>query len=376
VPEGGGRKEGREEVSAISIRTLEGGGDAALFFWRGLDSRRRCWYNGRLSGFVPAGTARTGNAGVPRPRGGGGMVRRYELAGGKIVESQNEQSPILVYINPSDAEKKYLTEDLKLDEHTLTSSLDPDELSRLEFEPEHVALIFKRPKNYAACDNFLFRVSSLGLFLFKDKLVVLLAEDIPLFEGKPYVRGLSLPKVMLSLLYRSIFHFIEHLKIINMLSDSLEQKINASMENKYLLNLFILEKSLVYYLNAINSNTMVIEKIKNNIAKIGIDGDTQEFLDDIFIENNQCYKQAEIYSNILSGLMDARAGIVGNNLNVLMKTLNIITICIMMPTLVVSIFSMNIDFPLQHHPLAFLFVLSLAVISGIGFLFFWKRKKW
>ena len=114
------------------------------------------------------------------------MVRRYEMANGKIVESQNDQSPILVYINPSEAEKKHLTEEWKLDEHTLNSALDPDELSRLEFEPEHVALIFKRPKNYSAGDNFLFKVSSLGLFLFKDRLVVVLAEDIPLFEGKPY----------------------------------------------------------------------------------------------------------------------------------------------------------------------------------------------
>jgi magnesium transporter len=125
--------------------------------------------------------------------GGVGMVRRYELANGKIVESQNDQSPILVYVNPSDAEKKFLTEELKLDEHTLISSLDPDELSRLEFEPEHMALIFKRPKSYASCDNFLFRVSSLGIFLFKERLVVLLSEDIPLFEGKPFMRGLSLP---------------------------------------------------------------------------------------------------------------------------------------------------------------------------------------
>jgi len=305
------------------------------------------------------------------------MVRRYELAGGKLVESQNESSPIRVYVNPVEAEKRYLINELKLDEHTLNSSLDPDELSRLEFEPEHVALIYKRPKNYAACDNFLFRVSSLGLFLFKDKLVILLAEDIPLFEGKPFVRSHSLPKAMLSLLYRSVFHFVEHLKVINMLSDSLEQKINASMENKYLLNLFVLEKSLVYYLNAINSNTMVIEKIRNNAARIGIDADTQEFLDDLIIENNQCYKQAEIYSNILSSLMDARAGIVGNNLNVLMKTLNIITITIMMPTLVVSIFSMNVSLPLAHaHPLSFWLVVGLAALSGIGFLVFWKRRKW
>jgi len=149
------------------------------------------------------------------------------------------------------------------------------------------------------------------------------------------------------------------------------------MENKYLLNLFILEKSLVYYLNAINSNAMVIEKIKNNTIKIGIDSDTQEFLDDLLIENSQCFKQAEIYSNILSSLMDARASIVGNNLNVLMKTLNIITITIMMPTLVVSIFSMNVSLPLLHdHPLSFWLVLGLAMLSGVGFLFFWKRKKW
>jgi magnesium transporter len=304
------------------------------------------------------------------------MVRTYRLTDGKISECQDEQSPILVYINPSEAEKKYLTDELKLDEHTLNSSLDPDELSRLEFEPDHLALIFKRPKNYSACDNFLFKVASLGLFLFKDRLVILLSEDIPLFEGKLFGRGMSLPRLMLTLIYRSIYHFIEHLKIINMLSDSLEAKINASMENKYLLNLFILEKSLVYYLNATNSNAMVIEKIKNNAGKIGIDADCQEFLDDILIENNQCYKQAEIYSNILSGLMDARASIVGNNLNVLMKTLNIITITIMMPTLVVSIFSMNVPFPLQHHPLAFFFVMGLAVVSGFGFMLFWKRKKW
>ncbi len=305
------------------------------------------------------------------------MVRKYELAGGKIVESQNDLCPIRVYVNPSDAEKKFLVEEWKLDEHTLNSSLDPDELSRLEFEPDHVAVICKRPKNYAACDNFLFRVSSLGLFLFRDKLIVLMAEDVPLFEGKPFVRWHSLPKVMLSLLYRSIFHFVEHLKIINMLSDSLEQKINASMENKYLLSLFILEKSLVYYLNAINSNAMVIEKIKNNAGKIGIDGETLEFLDDVIIENTQCYKQAEIYSNILSSLMDARASIVGNNLNVLMKTLNIITITIMMPTLVVSIFSMNVRLPLAHgHPLSFWLVLGLALLSAFGFLFFWKRRKW
>ena len=104
--------------------------------------------------------------------------------------------------------------------------------------------------------------------------------------------------------------------------------------------------------------------------------DHLEILDDIIIENNQCYTQAEIYSNILAGLMDARVSIVSNNLNMLMKTLNIITIGIMVPTLVVSAFSMNVSIPMQHNPLAFWIIMGLAIFSVIVFMLFWKFKKW
>jgi magnesium transporter len=74
--------------------------------------------------------------------------------------------------------------------------------------------------------------------------------------------------------------------------------------------------------------------------------------------------------------MDARASIVSNNLNVLMKTLNIITIGIMVPTFVVSAFSMNVDIPLEHHPWAFAIIMGLAILSVITFLLFWRYKKW
>jgi magnesium transporter len=147
------------------------------------------------------------------------------------------------------------------------------------------------------------------------------------------------------------------------------------MDNRYLLNLFTLEKSLVYYLNAINSNGLLIERMRNTCAKIGIQGEELEYLDDILIENNQCFKQAEIYSNVLSGLMDARASIVSNNLNVLMKTLTMITIAIMVPTFVVSAFSMNVTIPLERHPYAFYIIMSLAATSVLSFLAIWRIKK-
>jgi len=304
------------------------------------------------------------------------MVKKYQLLSGKICEVQEGPASISVYSKPADSEKAFLTGELGIDEHTLQSALDPDEISRLEFEAEHVAIILKRPKNYSAEDRFLFKVASMGLFLFKEQLIIVAAEDVPLFDHKVFARVTALSEIVLKLLYRSIYHFNEHLRIINLITESLEQKINAAMENKYLLNLFILEKSLVYYLNAINANAMLITKMRNYSAKIGFNADCIEFLDDILIENNQCSRQAEIYSNILSSLMDARASIVGNNLNVLMKTLNIITIGIMVPTFVVSLFSMNVKIPLEEHPLAFFFIFALAMAAVAGFFLFWKYKKW
>ena len=305
------------------------------------------------------------------------MLRTLKITDGKLAETLPESADVLVYIAPDEAERRHLIDQLKIDEHTLNSSLDVDELSRLEFEPDHTAMILKRPKNYSSEDNFVFKVVSTGLFLFKDRLIAVVAEDAPLFEGKPFLKIRSLPDLILKMIYRAIFHFEEHLKVINMISGSLEQQINTAMENRHLLNLFTLEKSLVYYLNAINTNRMLIEKLKANAARIGFTPENLEYLDDIVIENNQCHEQASIYSNILASLMDARASIVANNLNVLMKTLNIIVIAIMLPTLMVSIFSMNVALPIpqEQYLWPFWLVVALAMGSAGVVAWIWRHKR-
>jgi magnesium transporter len=304
------------------------------------------------------------------------MRKQYRIADRRLVEARDDECSITVFANPDESEKKHLIDDLKLDEHTVNSALDPDELSRLEFEPEHLAVIFKRPKNYSGADQFFFRVSSAGAFLFKDRMVIVVPEDVPLLDNAQTVRINSLGDLILKLIARSIIHFREHLKVISMISDELQKEINTAMGNKQLINMFTLQKSLVYYVNSISSNGAVLEKLKNNAAKIGFSTEEIEILDDILIENSQCYKQADIYSNILASLMDARASIVSNNLNVLMKTLNIITICIMVPTLVVSAFSMNVTIPMAKYPHAFWIIMGLAVVSVAALVLYWRYRKW
>jgi len=298
-----------------------------------------------------------------------------EIFEGKLRDTQDENAPVTIYVNPSEEEKKFLVNQMKIDEHTLQSALDPDELSRLEYEPEHIAIIFKIPRNYAVENQFMFKVNSIGAFLYHNRLILVVSDETFIQDHIRIIKVTTLRSVILKLLYRSIYHFREHLKIITTISDDIQYKINQAMENRQLINLFSLQKSLVYYQNSIGSNGVLIEKIKYNALKIGYTNEDIETLDDIAVENSQCYKQAEIYSNILASLMDARVSIVSNNLNVLMKNLNIITIGIMVPTMVVSIFSMNVRIPLGTHPHAFVIIMGMALFSVFLFFFLWRYRR-
>ncbi|MGN1057911.1 MAG: magnesium transporter CorA family protein, partial [Candidatus Avelusimicrobium sp.] len=278
--------------------------------------------------------------------------------------------------NPTVEEQRFLVDSYQIDEHTLASALDPDELPRLEFEPEHIVTIYKRPKNYSGKDQLEFKVASVGMFLFEDKLIVVLAEDIPLFVGKRFLAVSTIKEIFLKLVYNSISHYVEHLRIIHMISEEIEDKMTEAMDNTYLFNLFSLEKSLVYYAEAITSNGFVFEKMRNLSARIGFDEKDEEMLDDIIVENMQCKTQADIYSNILAQLLGARASIVSNNLNLLIKKLNVITIWMMVPTLVVSAYGMNVALPMSQHPHAFWMLMGICLILIWLVMIFWRHKNW
>lgn len=301
------------------------------------------------------------------------MKQTYQISERVVAPCAEGQGPIVLYAQPNDDERRFLVNELKIDDHTLASALDPDELARVEFEPEHVALIYKRPRNYSSGQQLMFGVTSTGIFLFKDRLRVVIGDDATPFEGGVRQRVDSLPGVLLRLLARTVVHFREHLRAINMVSDEVQGEINKAMENKHLIGMFSLEKSLVYYAHALQSNGALLDKLKYNAAKIGFTSDELEMLDDLIIDNNQLARQAEMSSNILASLMDARASIVANNINVLMKRLNVITIAIMVPTLVVSAFSMNVPLPMQDRPWAFYVIHVVALLSAGAFLYIWKK---
>jgi len=308
------------------------------------------------------------------------MVKHYKLQAGRVVVAEKHEAQITMLVSPDQEEINSLIKVSGLDEHTISSAFDVEELARLEHEDDYTAIIFKKPKSYNAEDQFLFRVTSFGIFIYAEKIIILSDAVLPLVDEKRFFRITSLNMFVLKLINYSTYHFGEHLRIIGRVNDELEAKLVSSVGNKYLLYMFGLCKSLVYYLDAISSNQTVLRKLQNSRNLVFTETE-KDLLDDIYIETSQCLRQTENLSNILSSMMDSRASIVNNNLNSLMKTLTVLTVGIMVPTFVVSFFSMNILYPFNlgleaENPYSFWIILFLVVLATSTFLFIYKRNKW
>ncbi len=269
------------------------------------------------------------------------MHKRFDIVDKSIVLSNSEDNTIDFYLNPDDAEKQNILKSLDFDEHTLSSALDADEVSRIEFEPGYTFILWKHPNNYSFENQLQFNVSSLGIVLTRKKIVLILTDDYTLYDRREFNKVNSLNDYLLKILFYTIRHYTEHIKAIRQMSRELENKISSSLENKYLIQMFNLSESLVYYLNAISMNNTVLIKLRNNAEKMGFTAEEIEFIEDLSIENNQCYKQAEIYSTVLGGLMDARGNLVNNNMNILLKRLTVINVIFLPLNLIASIGGMS-----------------------------------
>ncbi|MGE0387310.1 MAG: magnesium transporter CorA family protein [Gammaproteobacteria bacterium] len=271
------------------------------------------------------------------------MIQRYALSGGELQPVDTERAPIEICINPDEAERRRIKDEFHLDDHELTSALDPDEVSRLEIHGDHLLVIWKQPRNYSVEDAFFFDVGSLGLVLAGERLLILATEQ-PTLGGltpRPAAPPGTAFEVVLRLLLNSVHHYLGHLKVIKMIARELQQKINTSLENEHLIRMFNLSESLVFFVNAIHSNGAVLARLRNHAERQGMPAPIVAALEDLVIENNQCYKQAEIYSNVYSALMDARGNLVNNNMNVLLRNLTVINVVFLPLNLIASIGGMS-----------------------------------
>jgi len=291
------------------------------------------------------------------------MKAFFDIKQGTLVPSDDAAAKVVVYTTPDETEKQELVTALDLPRHDVESALDPDEISRIEFTPDYTYVIWKRPNSVTYDQQIKFEVSSFGMVLQKDRITIICANAIP-FESAEFRRVTSLNSLMMRLFLQIIHHYFGHLKGIKMLAAELQAKLNVSQENRYLLQMFTLGESLIYYLNAITANGAVLTKIRSSAEKMGFTPDEIEMLDDVIIEQQQCNRQTEIYSSVLSGLMDARASIINNNMNVLLRNLTIINVVFLPLNLIASIGGMS-EYSMMTRPIHWVVSYSIFGVTMV-----------
>jgi len=304
------------------------------------------------------------------------MIKYFEITGRRLVESQNDSGQILVFASPDDGERAFVQEQFHLDDYDLASTLDADEIPRLELTEKRMFLIWKVPDSAIVSEAVELGVSVTGLVLIEERLAFVRATGGVSFTEREFRNVEDTRDAMLAFFLRTIRHFVSHLRIIKQVSGELEKKITVSMENKHLLQMFFLSESLVYYMDAIEGNAAALRKLRSIAGQMNFQARHFEMLDDIILENAQASRQASIYSSVISGLMDARGTIVNNNMNVLLKNLTLINIVFLPLNLIASIWGMSewsvitqgMDWRLSY----FLFFLGM-VVFGWGTWVFMKK---
>jgi magnesium transporter len=180
-------------------------------------------------------------------------------------------------------------------------------------------------------------------------------------------------RFVLRLLLYTANKYLVYLREITKVVDALEDQLQQSTRNKEVLDLLKYQKSLTYFTTALKSNELMMERLQRS-QLLRTYPEDEDLLEDVLTENQQAIEMTNISSNILSGMMDAFASIISNNLNGVMKILAGITIILALPTMVASFYGMNVSLPLESLTFAFPLILGIAFALTLGIVYiFWKR---
>ena len=313
------------------------------------------------------------------------MIRYYQKQNNELIQLDRIQDESWIDIRaPFDhGELEQLANSLAVPLDYFTDSLDVDERSRYEREDDVELIIINTP--VANQDNResdpIYITVPIGIVLAEGHIITLTSKEDTVLEKftSNKVKNFNpsdRKKFILQIFEQNVLDYLYRLKQLNLKRNLIEQSLYDSSRNKELRQLLRIEKSLVYFVNSLNANELLNLKMKRtNFLQIRDLEYHTDLFEDIIIDNGQALEVANVHTNILSSTMEAYASIVSNNMNVFIHRLTIITIILMVPTLVASFYGMNLKYlPMQDAKYAFVIIILVSIILGIGLIWFFKRR--
>ncbi len=310
------------------------------------------------------------------------MVTIYKTENSKIKQIDAKQEGCWVaLIKPTEQELLEVSKEHNIELDDLKAALDDEERSRIQTEDNYTMILVDIPTIEKRNDKDWYVTIPMSIIITKEMIFTVCLEETSVLNYfiNTKVRDFHThmkTRFILQILYKNATLYLQYLRIIDRKSVEVEKTLHKSTRNQELIELLELEKSLVYFSTSLRSNEAVLEKLlkTESIKKYPEDTD---LLEDVIIENKQAIEMANIYSGILSGMMDAFASVISNNLNIVMKFLATITIVMSIPTMIFSAFGMNMrveGMPFGNSVFGFLIVIIFSFMISLLFAVIFSKK--
>lgn len=291
-------------------------------------------------------------------------------------------------VNPSADEIRTICISTGVPEDFIRAALDEEERSRIEVEDDCMLVLTNMPVMRGP-DNY--DTLPLAMILTPENLITISLEETAILPCPQNGAAMSSQytqyntskrtRFLFQILYKNATFFLRYIHQINRQTDEIERHLRKSMNNAEVFQLFDMEKGLTYFTAALRTNGIVLDRLlrlrKSGNLKhlLPLFEEDEDILEDAIIENRQALEMVQMYSDILSGMMDAFTSVISNNLNQVMKFLASITILISVPTMIASFWGMNVGVPYLDRSEGFWFVVGFSLfLTGITWLILWRKK--
>lgn len=308
------------------------------------------------------------------------MLKLFASAGEELVPVEHASQASWLLVSEPDDEDIEKLQAFGIPPLLLSHVRDANERPRVERQDNTVLIVLHFPYRLRNNAPTPFKSMPLSIILTDERIVTVTPHVTGFVEEilKGDVRELSTAtpaQFVLKLVVQLANEYLNLLDEIDRAVEHLENKLQRSQSNREVLALLRYEKSLVYFTTSLASNELLLQRLQKG-SYLKWSEDDRRSVDDVMIEVHQAMEMVNIAQNILSQMMDAFASIVSNNLNSVMKFLTSVTIIVSIPTLVASVYGMNVRLPGAEHPLAFTAIAVVSIVAMLLLLVVFARKHW
>ena len=279
---------------------------------------------------------------------------------------------------PTEDDQHELEEQFNIPDYFMSDISDTDERARYEYDDGWMLIILRIPYVKEIRSRTPYTTVPLGIIHKRDVTITVcyyetnMMIDFVSFQQKRNAGFTDYVDMIFRLFLSSAVWYLKRLKQISMLIDKAKRNLDKEVNNESLIGLSRLQDSLTYFQTSIRGNENLLQKLK---FKLQIDELDADLIEDVNIEMSQARETTSIYSDILESTMDTYSSIINNNMNTVMRTLTSVTIIMMIPTLVTSMFGMNLVNGMEEKSWGFIFAMIVSVaISGIAWWFFRSKR--